>query len=117
MYSESSKSSESSDQVRLAHLWVDFRVIFMATLSPEYTVLSSRSWWIALLVLWDCVPGRQHGQGQLSFHAEVEIHVALIAVEYCQHCRQCQHVNMFNIIIILVVDTDCLNLSRFYPLV
>ena len=27
MYSESSKSSESSDQVRLAHLWVDFRVI------------------------------------------------------------------------------------------
>ena len=87
----------------------------MASLRPQFTVLSSRSWRFALLVLWDCVPGRQHGQGQLSFHAEVEILIALIAVAgYCQHCR---HVNMFNIIIILIVDSDCLNLSRFYPLV
>ena len=29
----SSKSSESSDQVRLAHLWVDFRVIFIGLAS------------------------------------------------------------------------------------
>ena len=73
----------------------------MASLRPQFTVLSSRSWRFALLVLWDCVPGRQHGQGQLSFHAEVEILIALIAVGYCQHCRQCRHVNMFNIIIII----------------
>ena len=73
----------------------------MATLGSEYTVLSSRSWWFALLVLWDCVPGRQYGQGQLSVHAEVEILIALVAVGCCEHCRQCRHVNLFNIIIVI----------------